>query len=1548
MIRTTLVILALLASSTSTNAAELPFKPVPAYSPEAQALREAITLQKEGDRLQEAERPGDARVSWLAALEAYERAGFKPGQVEVLFRIGGTYQVEASFDPQKQSLWIGSMMKGFIAASEHLREGMPREKPGDPDAVQQGDALFTEASKLATAGDCEKAVPLFSKAGEIYAGAGWGIGEASSLAERLRCLAKTPNLLGMVFAMGEVTTLIQKLKPWLQPGPSKLHLTAIAREEAGDRKEAETLYRRVISAAGEDPDAAGRAALDLGGLLAREGSLAEARELFRSARERFAALPGGRDLRNEIAAIQNLGSLDLATGRIDEAISGLRGAVDAWKTLGDPVRVSDALNALAAAFRQKGDVVSAEAASREARSLQETPAPQSGVEEARAGNPSEERALREPLTVEAGAGAIVVLDIRAQAQREAAFAMGEGDRLLQEGRLGDARRKWLAAAQGFRQIGNSRGAAEAYRRLGASYAPEAMADKRKMLLAVDYFNSALEAVAEIEEAERPSQGEIAEKGRTLLREASRLVAAGDCDKALPMIEEARRLIRQIGLPAGEIRAAVLKGRCEARRGDVGQAFLTLVEVMPALDSKPSATSTGELVLKAEAFLLQGKQGDARALYQEALCRYEAARDFEGIADTLLALGAVQLTLDDFQEAESSLARGLGLLPILANREDYRFQEAAAHHNLGSVFTATSRGREATVELRSALSLWRELGEPAREVASLAALGSALKVQGDFPGAFAVLDEAERLQSQLSPAPELEGDLLANRGAVHYSQGRFRESFASYERALDVYRRQPLPIKEAQTLTNLGLVEEALGNFPKSLALHREARAAARRAGAANLEVKAGINEANALVESGDYQAAIEAYSRLLSEVQTSGELWAEAAVRVGLGAAYLRIGDFASANARFEEALAELQRLGSIEGKAGVLLNRGYLLSLAGKPERAEQDLREALRIWTALGNETVAARVQVNLDLESLKQEGDPEEQLEHLEQMLKASQEAGLARDALRLSLLIGDFQLRQKDFPAALEKAAEVVAEAQRNGDSTVEFAAHGLALESRIRQGDLAGAVHELERCLTLVDLWQRGLTVSELKTHLLDQLFGVYLVGALLESEMGHAESAFRFAEQSRARAFLDQIGNQRIEVRRGAEPELIRQESELRARLSHLGSSMEKERNQASPKQGVLDNLGKILKDAQEDYGSLLVRLKLANPEYAALVSVETLSLSEVQQMLDERTTLVEYFVPSFPQGGEEGFKALAWVVDRAGSVMVQLPISVGDLKNRVTELRNLIEARPLVDRRLINQYSADLYRDLFAPLAPYIRNQSLVIVAHGVLHFLPFAMLWDGKRYVGDTYALSYSPSATTLKFAREKKARAVGPLLAAGAPDASLQFAAKETRAVARLYGVDALLGSAASEGAVVAWAEQAGILHLAAHAKLNPDNPLFTRIELAPDAEHDGHLDMHEVFGLDLSKTGLVVLSACSTQMGRLTGGDEIEGLTRAFLYAGTPAVMASLWNVDDESTALFMERFYSHLRKGKGRAEALRRAQMETRRKFPHPYHWAAFVLTGDGR
>jgi hypothetical protein len=104
------------------------------------------------------------------------------------------------------------------------------------------------------------------------------------------------------------------------------------------------------------------------------------------------------------------------------------------------------------------------------------------------------------------------------------------------------------------------------------------------------------------------------------------------------------------------------------------------------------------------------------------------------------------------------------------------------------------------------------------------------------------------------------------------------------------------------------------------------------------------------------------------------------------------------------------------------------------------------------------------------------------------------------------------------------------------------------------------------------------------------------------------------------------------------------------------------------------------------------------------------------------------------------------------------------------------------------------------------------------------------------------------------------------------------------------------------------------------------------------------------LDLHQTELVVLSACQTQLGQLSAGDEVVGLTRAFMFAGAPTVVASLWSVDDAATALLMERFYGHLQTGLGKSAALRQAQLDLLQDAIYrddPYYWAAFVLSGDG-
>jgi CHAT domain-containing protein len=134
--------------------------------------------------------------------------------------------------------------------------------------------------------------------------------------------------------------------------------------------------------------------------------------------------------------------------------------------------------------------------------------------------------------------------------------------------------------------------------------------------------------------------------------------------------------------------------------------------------------------------------------------------------------------------------------------------------------------------------------------------------------------------------------------------------------------------------------------------------------------------------------------------------------------------------------------------------------------------------------------------------------------------------------------------------------------------------------------------------------------------------------------------------------------------------------------------------------------------------------------------------------------------------------------------------------------------------------------------------------------------------------------------------------------------------------------------------------GVLHLACHGMFRVDNPMFSSLKVG-----DGWLAASDVMRLDLAGA-LVTLSACESGRNEVFAGDELMGLTRAFLGAGATTLVASLWLVQDETTAELMENWYEHLSEGSGRATALRNAQLMLKDKYPHPYYWAPFVLIGQ--
>ncbi|NES00730.1 MAG: CHAT domain-containing protein, partial [Symploca sp. SIO1B1] len=493
-----------------------------------------------------------------------------------------------------------------------------------------------------------------------------------------------------------------------------------------------------------------------------------------------------------------------------------------------------------------------------------------------------------------------------------------------------------------------------------------------------------------------------------------------------------------------------------------------------------------------------------------------------------------------------------------------------------------------------------------------------------------------------------------------------------------------------------------------------------------------------------------------------------------------------------------------------------------------------------------------------------------------------------------------------------------------------------------QGKTAQAIDFYQQAIKVRESIQGNIKVSELKASFASQQVGAYERLINLYVDQGNFEAAFNYTERAKARAFLDQVANDRINIRAGADSQLLEKEQALKKEIIALSQRLITLRNRPKNQwdNETIANTENQLTASKTAYENLLTQIKIQSPEIADLISVDVAPLADIQSLLDTDTTLIEYFVT------EE--RTFAFIINNNSFKTVPINVSRKQLTEELALFRDFIDLDEPYPQEL-----QQLYEWLILPLQPYLNTTKIAIVPHSVLHYLPFAALTDGKGYLSDDYALFTLPSASILRYLPEKRKSATGNLLALGDPEVTgispLNSARDEVRAIASLFNTQPLVGKAATENAVWSKATQSGMLHLAAHGDYNTFNPLFSSIQLVGDNQHDGLLQVHEIYELDLSsKTNLVVLSACQTKIGELSRGDEVVGMNRAFLYAGTPTVMSSLWNVDDAATGLLMKEFYSNLQGGMGKAEALQQAQKAVRQNqdYSHPYYWAAFSLTGD--
>jgi len=573
---------------------------------------------------------------------------------------------------------------------------------------------------------------------------------------------------------------------------------------------------------------------------------------------------------------------------------------------------------------------------------------------------------------------------------------------------------------------------------------------------------------------------------------------------------------------------------------------------------------------------------------------------------------------------------------------------------------------------------------------------------------------------------------------------------------------------------------------------------------------------------------------------------------------------------------------------------------------------------------------------------------------------------------------------DYARALEsmgKEQEAIVQfktvCREASDFDVELKAYSLYCLAHLtaKVGDaLTAKGYYLQTIAMVQDIKGRAQSVSHnLYVHQIAQPLYAETVDLLVS--LGEAENAFAYSEMARESALIDLLQNRpRVGLKNA---NLLDREKALRVRTFVLDETIMEYRRATKIDPGV-----EIVEAERErvrgEHALLLDAINKEDPELFSLLTVSSLSLREVQDLLDGDTTLLEYF--STPE------KTFLWVLSKSAFKLLEVRITSKNLEDKIRAFREKIS-------KLVPDYEPDartLYDLLIRPAKPYIKTRRLAIVPHFQLHYLPFqALLNSGGRdggkeghFLAEEYDVFYLPSASVLRFLPEKRKRLTGRIIAFANPylgDESLDlpFAEEEATGIRKTFSKTAVyMKRNATKDKAISLSSAYNAIHFATHAELNSENPLSSSVRLAKDDGNDGRLTVGDIFGLDLGGVALVTLSGCETGLGKLRAGDELVGLSRGFMYAGAPSVVASLWRVNDESTAKFMTLFYRNL-KHHTKVEALRLAQLEmikgkagkgivrgiggitSQSKTPkllqepaqtvngsHPYFWAPFILTGD--
>lgn len=722
-----------------------------------------------------------------------------------------------------------------------------------------------------------------------------------------------------------------------------------------------------------------------------------------------------------------------------------------------------------------------------------------------------------------------------------------------------------------------------------------------------------------------------------------------------------------------------------------------------------------------------------------------------------------------------------------------------------------------------------------------------------------------------------------------------------------------------------------------------------------------------------------------------------------LGIVYLDLGEHALALQYYqagESLLNGMQGPASDRQRGISMLNQADCLLVLKESEKAFPLLKQSQQVFTALNYTRGIAGVRKSLG-DYYSQMGQASNAIDQYEQALihqelvygkshrelsKTYVELGrLYKKGGRLNRALQNSQLALGSLIYRLQDTIDL-ANPERHELYPEPWIMISLGLKASIfldryqktrHEKDLASAATSIDLALAQLDLLRDSYVHSGDKQWLFSQFNNLVKTGIVISSEhvtanptRSHYNRLFRCMELGKAHAFLELFQEAEARQQCGLPDSLKAEERRLKMKLSECARTLN--HSQESSAEKVLQE--DLLK-AQNELMRFSNYLHSRYPAYYELkFAPPAISIGEIQkQALDSASAIFEYAI------ADSQLFCFVILKDTSHLFHQQMGHSFQGLIQTVQTCissvnRNASATKTISD---FTHASHDLYKQMVAPGLAFIKSQGnevhrLIFALDGALGYLPMEVLLtkpiavsESKDFRDFPYLLRdfntcYAYSSSTFLhqviqrsgWQAEKSLLAVAPRFSGsnetGAGFATLNHTLKEAKEISEMLNGTVLLEREASKLHFQQQAADFRIIHLATHATLDLEKPLYSKLffsgEAAPEA-----LFLHELLQYELS-ADLAVLSACNTGRGELITGDGIMSLAKGFAYAGCPSVLMSLWQVNDHATATIAKGFYNELREGKAKDEALRLAKLDylqtADRVHGHPFFWAGFVLQGN--